>query len=477
MLLNPETILARSLKARYFPRTDILLANNAHNPSFIWNSLLVGRELLLEGIAWKVGSGNRIRFGCDRWLPSISGGFVTAKVPEAWKETKLTDFILDNPLSWDFDGLAEFLEPGDLWKVTSQIVPSLNRPDSPFWPDGKFNSYTVKSGYHLACSLSQRSEASSSNQDESLWHWIWGLEVLPKIKLFMWKCLAGAIPTSQALLSRSINIDPLCRRCGNDFETLEHALRDCPWASFIWEVSPLRLSPAPANGHCSIAAWFEIIRQIPHGETHKSFANLVWAIWHARNLLVFQDKEISHFDCLSASQRVIWNRLVSTPKAAAPPVAVECRRDHQVRIFCDASVVEGVGVGIGVVVKDKDGLVQCCCYGFLHGVFTVLEGEAKAVHTGLQLCKDRNFDDAIAVTDSQLLYWCLVNGELDLSYLGDTLAGIRLLAAELRFCAFSWTPREGNANADGLAKLAMSCRTVFTFSDVLPNLGNLSSLS
>ncbi|XP_057803560.1 uncharacterized protein LOC131018883 [Salvia miltiorrhiza] len=374
--------------------------------------------------------------------------YVAAKVPETWKERKLNEFILDSPLSWDVDGLNGVLEPGDLWNLSSQILPSSTRSDTPFWPDGKFNSYTVKSGYLLACSLRDRAEASSSTADDSLWHWIWGLEVLPKIKLFMWKCLAGAIPTAKALISRSIDVDPFCRRCGNALETVEHVLRDCPWASFVWETSPLRLQPAPASGFCSTADWFDSIRQIPHGEAHKTFANLAWAIWFSRNLLVFQNKEISHLECLATAQRASWTKVISPTVGAAKSLTMVCRREQQVKISCDASVVEGVGVGFGVVTTDKEGVVLNCCFGFMVGVFSALEGEAKAV-----------WEDP------------------DPSYFGDTLSNILSLAAMLRLCGFSWIPREGNAIADRLAKFASVNRSVFTSSDVLPVFGNSPSLS
>ncbi|KAL5768624.1 hypothetical protein ACOSQ2_015407 [Xanthoceras sorbifolium] len=38
-------------------------------PSFIWRSLLWGREILGEGIRWKVGNGENISIYDDCWLP------------------------------------------------------------------------------------------------------------------------------------------------------------------------------------------------------------------------------------------------------------------------------------------------------------------------------------------------------------------------------------------------------------------------
>ncbi|XP_057803274.1 uncharacterized mitochondrial protein AtMg00310-like [Salvia miltiorrhiza] len=96
ILQNGTTLLARSLKARYFPRSDILLASKAHNPSFVWKSLLVGRDLLLEGLAWRVGDRTRIRIGRDAWLPDGRENFRPARVNEQWADLKVVDLLLDN---------------------------------------------------------------------------------------------------------------------------------------------------------------------------------------------------------------------------------------------------------------------------------------------------------------------------------------------------------------------------------------------
>ncbi|XP_057789599.1 uncharacterized mitochondrial protein AtMg00310-like [Salvia miltiorrhiza] len=65
LTLNENSLLAHSLKARYHPRNDLLMTSNAHYPSFAWKSILVGRDLLVKGIAWKIGNGARVGIGID----------------------------------------------------------------------------------------------------------------------------------------------------------------------------------------------------------------------------------------------------------------------------------------------------------------------------------------------------------------------------------------------------------------------------
>ncbi|XP_057775065.1 uncharacterized protein LOC130994045 [Salvia miltiorrhiza] len=309
--------------------------------------------------------------------------------------------------------------------------------------------YSVKSGYQLALNLRLRSEATSSAQYAGLWKWIWGLDVIPKVRLFMWKCLANALPTNQALRSRCIDVEALCRRCGEHEETMEHALRDCAWVEALWSVSSLRLKPI--SGICSIPAWFEMIRNCPHRESHSQFAMLAWTIWYARNLLVFQQKDLNHVDCLATATRAQWVVPVVASSHQHQELKVSCTRVGQMKISTDAVLDEGVGIGVGVVMKDGDNGVVRCRLGFKAGIYSVVEAEALAMLESFYLCREHGITDAIFETDCQALYWILMKRENDLSYLGVTLRSIYALISSFRHVAFSWTSREGNVTADRLA--------------------------
>jgi len=64
-----ESLAARVLKARYFARGSLWEARRGHQPSFTWQSVLKGRELLKEGCLWRVGDGTKIKVCADKWLP------------------------------------------------------------------------------------------------------------------------------------------------------------------------------------------------------------------------------------------------------------------------------------------------------------------------------------------------------------------------------------------------------------------------
>ena len=57
ILTNPGSLVARILKAKYFPFCDILHANLRSSPSYTWQSIFNGLEVLRCGTRWSVGNG------------------------------------------------------------------------------------------------------------------------------------------------------------------------------------------------------------------------------------------------------------------------------------------------------------------------------------------------------------------------------------------------------------------------------------
>lgn len=60
--------------------------------------------------------------------------------------------------------------------------------------------------------------------------WLWKLNTLPKIQIFLWKCLHNSLPVSAILHHRCMTDNPCCQSCLNIDETCSHVLRDYPIA-------------------------------------------------------------------------------------------------------------------------------------------------------------------------------------------------------------------------------------------------------
>jgi len=63
LVLNENSLLARVLKSRYFPRSKLLSGPNwiPTIPSYAWRSLINARSVLEHGMRWHIGDGKKVR--------------------------------------------------------------------------------------------------------------------------------------------------------------------------------------------------------------------------------------------------------------------------------------------------------------------------------------------------------------------------------------------------------------------------------
>jgi hypothetical protein len=54
---------------KYFSRGDFMKANLGSKPSFAWQSILAGREVLEAGMIWRIEDGKSVAIWADRWIP------------------------------------------------------------------------------------------------------------------------------------------------------------------------------------------------------------------------------------------------------------------------------------------------------------------------------------------------------------------------------------------------------------------------
>lgn len=69
---------------------------------------------------------------------------------------------------------------------------------------------------------------------------VWKLQVKPKLKHFLWKCIHDWLPTNCAIRRREVRCDETCRRCGMDRESREHLFFHYEDSMLIWKLAPIR---------------------------------------------------------------------------------------------------------------------------------------------------------------------------------------------------------------------------------------------
>jgi hypothetical protein len=98
LIMFPNSLCARVLKARYYPRGNIIDTVFTGNPSSSWSAISYGLELLKKGMVWRVGNGRSIRIWRDCWLPRISNGQVLT--PKRNRRIKWVSELLDDNGGW-----------------------------------------------------------------------------------------------------------------------------------------------------------------------------------------------------------------------------------------------------------------------------------------------------------------------------------------------------------------------------------------
>ncbi|XP_062014305.1 uncharacterized protein LOC133730800 [Rosa rugosa] len=183
ILRCPDSLLARTLRAKYFPNSDFLHACVHPGDSYTWRSLMKGKDLLVKGVRYQVGSGEAINVWSDPWIPRPYTFKPFSAVMEGLEDMRVADLIDPETRDWMVDWLEELFFPEEVELITKIPLSLRNPADRLIWHYDKHGLYNVKSGYHVArCMSTMSSQGSSSHAsgDSSLWKTIWAAKVQPK---------------------------------------------------------------------------------------------------------------------------------------------------------------------------------------------------------------------------------------------------------------------------------------------------------
>lgn len=148
ILSQPECLLARFLKSRYFPNDSFLDASIGSKPSYAWRSLNFGKELLKKGLKKVIGNGKSTDVWLDKWVDDPLEGM---RAPLRKNVTfdvnlKVDALINGSTRMWDAQKLQENFVPRDVKLIMSK-PPAVFREDTFCWKYNKSGSLSVKSAY------------------------------------------------------------------------------------------------------------------------------------------------------------------------------------------------------------------------------------------------------------------------------------------------------------------------------------------
>lgn len=131
LIQNPESLAARIMKARYFREGNFLNASTGSNPSYIWRSLLWGRQVILKGYRWRIGNGMSVLIYRENWIQRPST-FQPFSAPKMSLEAKVAELI-DKENRWKTEVIQQNFLKDNAEEILSIPLPRREMEDKVIW--------------------------------------------------------------------------------------------------------------------------------------------------------------------------------------------------------------------------------------------------------------------------------------------------------------------------------------------------------
>jgi len=300
ILTQPDSLITRLFKARYFPNSDYFAASSGHNPSYVWRSLWNVKHVVRNGLKWSIGTGTNISVWDPSWICNNYNIPQPHLMNQAMADLKVSNLLVLNYKQWHteniyllFDNVSANIFPGH------RILHRYSRIDQ-HGSSKKMGS--IQSATFIETS---RVEAilfrSTTLRDGGIR--FGDANYPPCIKNFVWCVARGCLPSRVRLQTRGVNCTTQCPFCDSQEDNL-HVLFLCPKSIQCWQKLGLwnDISTTIFNLGSISFILFEIIQRL-HNSKHSLFGTLMWSIWKNRNNKVWNDS--------SESCQAICNRATS----------------------------------------------------------------------------------------------------------------------------------------------------------------------
>ncbi|XP_072088190.1 uncharacterized protein [Arachis hypogaea] len=463
---NPNAIWVQVLKAVYFPNSNFWDAKIQRNASWLWKSILIGRELLKRKGKWSIGSGSQVNIWRDRWI----SGEIRSEITENPNIQKVEEIITEGT-GWNVSKIKDLFPPEVCEQILKTPISIVRKEDSLFWPFREDGNYSIKTGYQVAKletleGLSENPSTSTDNRE--LWKEIWNMNVPSKIRMFLWKAAQNIIPVNSNLYKRRLRDNPICSICKKEEETVEHAVLLCEWTRGTWFGAQCHCIPTKYTV-TSFGNWLiDNILKIKRsgGDDHEDRISrigfLSWEIWKARNKAVFEEQqtnpkstiiraklmERTHREAIKQDKTVtkeFKKRSTQQAKWRPPPA-------NWLKANVDAAFDKKTGDGaIAVVFRNDKGELELGFSGRIKA-HSSLAAEANAIRQALIIVENLGMGRTLIESDNQQLIQA-IKSQGSIGEIEAILQDIQILRNRLLDSGFTWIPRNGNRLAHIIAQL------------------------
>jgi hypothetical protein len=232
LLTQPESLCARVLKAKYYPRGHLQDTVFPRGASSSWQAIQHGLELLKKGLIWRVGNGQSIRVWRDQWIPRPHSFRPISKQRRC--RIRRVSGLLTPEGSWDMQTLRRYFLQVDIDEIVKLRPSPRLHDDILAWAPENSGVFSVRSAYWLAWEFTYRRSFGAASRapdgTRAIWKAVWRCPAPPKVRTFAWRVATNSLATWENKQKRNMEITDICVICGVERETTFHTFCRCPSA-------------------------------------------------------------------------------------------------------------------------------------------------------------------------------------------------------------------------------------------------------
>ncbi|CAN0897822.1 Putative ribonuclease H protein At1g65750 [Linum grandiflorum] len=459
LLVNPDSLVARIYKAKYFPATELINANLGHRPSFIWRSLCEARKVIQAGYRWKQGNGQLVNVWSEAWLKDEVNRHIETPVNEAHADLCVSDLINPYTREWRIYILNHLFLARDVTAILSIPVGVATGPDKRIWHYSKDGRFTVKSAYRL---YMEKMIDRTTFHRTGEWCRLWELDIPPNIKQFAWRMVTDVLPTRERLQRRGVELIGTYGICGGSYEGADHLFLACSavqsgWSSVQLDQCIRNLQQIGGN----VQDWFWHMIQQMSGAVCSKLITGFWSIWRERNNMIWNAKITPLGVVLQGSLHYLadWRAARARIQPSPPPPSIPpCPKWHPPPpgyLKCNIDVATFAAehkTGWGMVIRDSQDTILYYRMSHRAGDISAREGEAVALIEALWWVIELELHQVIFEGDSLELQQALERIDDDTTEFGDLVRMSRNLMRCLGGYKYEFVRRVRNQVAHVLAR-------------------------
>ncbi|CAL1413360.1 unnamed protein product [Linum trigynum] len=477
VLMNPDSTLASLYRARYHPHTSFLEATPGPRPSWAWQGMLAGRDLLIRGLRWRIGDGTTVQVLADKWLPSNPPSIPLLQPHINFCPVLVSELICPFSRSWNVDLLTSLFLPESVSLILSIPLLLQASPDKLIWHHSPTGEYTVKTGYHvLTDELLSVHPPAPLPYDCRFWKVLWSLPLPPKLKFFWWRVVRGFLPVRAVLQVKRLVTDNTCPICSEGAETIGHSFLHCRVAVELWAMAGLGNLRRRLEGLSHLNCWQVLFFSCHLSKTEiADVVFLCWRVWKSRcwalhkhiqymGQALFRQfrAQVDEWQLASAPLTLHRGgggarraRMGATQEARNLVPAGVCPADG-VLVRFDGAWKKDAGVGIGFVGFSNNGQLVFAFGRHYPGVSDPFISELLALRDAVNWCVLHGFGSVNFCGDCQLLIRRIRTREVNHGMGGALLEEVCSASALFSFFYCNFTPRLYNRAAHLVASNALS---------------------